>query len=192
MSVALHYRQAPEAEEAASQLAQQLAEGSNGQLRLQRGKMVVELLPAGSDKGGAIAALLDEPDFRGRTPIFVGDDVTDEAGFRSVNALGGVSIRVGDGPTEAASSAERCHELCAGGWPRRRTPDVRAAVHRLQSGHAPDGAPGGRRPGGRRAVVVTRQGRRLVRLERQSGGRRRRSASSSSSSAARSPMPCWT
>ena len=102
LSLALHYRQAPEAEEAASQLAQQLAEGSNGHLRLQRGKMVVELLPVGSDKGGAVAALLDEADFRGRTPIFVGDDVTDEAGFRSVNALGGVSIRVGDGPTEAA------------------------------------------------------------------------------------------
>ena len=54
--------------EAASELAQQLAEGSGGHLRLQRGKMVVELLPAGSDKGRAIAALLDEPEFRGRTP----------------------------------------------------------------------------------------------------------------------------
>ena len=102
LSVALHYRQAPNEGAAATNLAQQLAERSGGQLQLQRGKMVVELLPTGSDKGIAVAALLEEPDFRGRTPVFVGDDVTDEAGFRRVNALGGISIRVGSGPTEAA------------------------------------------------------------------------------------------
>jgi trehalose 6-phosphate phosphatase len=102
LSLAVHYRQAPEAEAAAGRLARALAEDSDGRLRLQRGKMVVELLPAGFDKGGAIAALLDEPDFRGRTPVFIGDDVTDEAGFAGVNASGGTSIRVGAGPTVAA------------------------------------------------------------------------------------------
>lgn len=101
LSVALHYRQAPDAESAALRLAQELAARSGGRLRLQRGKMVAELLPAGHDKGGAIAGLLDQPEFRDRTPVFIGDDVTDEAGFRLVNAVGGVSIRVGSGPTEA-------------------------------------------------------------------------------------------
>ncbi len=101
LSLALHYRQAPQAERAAIDLAEGIVAASGGKLRLQRGKMVVEILPQGSDKGGAIRALLRESGFATRTPVFVGDDVTDEAGFRSVNDLGGLSVRVGDGPTEA-------------------------------------------------------------------------------------------
>ena len=155
LSVALHFRQAPEAEAAATMLAERLAEGSGGHLRLLRGKMVVELLPAGSDKGGAIAALLDEPEFRGRTPVFVGDDVTDEAGFRRVNALGGVSMRVGHGAERGGVTGLSDVACFAAVASRRRRPaDVRTAVHRFQSGHAADGAAGGRRLGGRRSVVT--------------------------------------
>jgi trehalose 6-phosphate phosphatase len=65
--------------------------------------MVVELLPAGADKGKAIAALMAEPPFQSRRPVFVGDDVTDEAGFGAVNRQGGLSLRVGD---VAASTAD--------------------------------------------------------------------------------------
>ena len=102
LSLALHYRQAPHLEAVAIGLAEALAGASDGLLRLQRGKMVVELLPKGSDKGDAIRTLLEEPGFTARLPVFVGDDVTDEAGFRSVNALSGVSVRIGAGPSEAA------------------------------------------------------------------------------------------
>ena len=39
--------------------------------------MVVELVPAGFDKGAAVARLMEMPPFAGRDPVFVGDDVTD-------------------------------------------------------------------------------------------------------------------
>ena len=69
---------------------------------LLHGKMVCELKPPGVDKGRAIAAFLEEPPFAGRQPVFAGDDVTDEAGFVTINQRGGVSIRIGGAPTAAA------------------------------------------------------------------------------------------
>ena len=49
---------------------------------LMRGKMVIEILPAGIDKGTAIREFMSEAPFAGATPVFIGDDVTDEAVFR--------------------------------------------------------------------------------------------------------------
>ena len=120
LSLALHYRQAPGLEPEAVELATRLSGASGGALRLQRGKMVVELLPAGRDKGRAIEDLLALPEFAGRVPVFVGDDVTDEAGFRAVNRLGGTSVRVGaidEGGTEAGRHLAGIADLRS--WLRR-------------------------------------------------------------------------
>jgi trehalose 6-phosphate phosphatase len=103
LTLALHYRLAPHAREAAGALAESIAADSAGALAIQRGKMVVELKPAGKDKGTAIAEFMAETPFRGREPVFLGDDLTDEFGFSIVNGLGGVSVKVGDGATEAAA-----------------------------------------------------------------------------------------
>lgn len=65
------------------------------------GKAVVEAKPRAITKGTAIMSLLNESPFRGRIPVFIGDDVTDEDGFRAVNAVGGVSIKIGQGTTLA-------------------------------------------------------------------------------------------
>jgi trehalose 6-phosphate phosphatase len=100
-SLALHYRQAPhlagEVEALMNALCAQLGRG----VEVQHGKMVVELKPAGRNKGTAVEEFMRESPFAGRTPVFIGDDLTDEHGFVAVNRLGGHSAKVGDGSTNA-------------------------------------------------------------------------------------------
>jgi trehalose 6-phosphate phosphatase len=98
--VALHYRLAPERAEEADAFVEALA-GRSG-LALQRGKMVVELRPQGSDKGEALRRLMAEPPFAGARPVFVGDDLTDEDAFRAAAALGGEGVLVGPARPSAA------------------------------------------------------------------------------------------
>lgn len=100
-ALGLHYRQAPSFENAALDAVLEVLPRLPTH-ELQRGKFVFELRPAGYSKGQAIDAFMHEAPFRGRRPVFIGDDVTDEAGFAVVNALEGVSIRVGHGVETAA------------------------------------------------------------------------------------------
>lgn len=116
LTVAFHYRGAPAVEAEARDLAQRLVEASGGALQLLPGKMVVELLPAGRDKGSAIGQLLELPEFAGRLPVFVGDDVTDEAGFRAVNARGGISIRVGTAERDTEALYQLAHVQALRAW----------------------------------------------------------------------------
>lgn len=95
LSVAMHFRLAPHAETELNRLADRVQHELGPDFRLQFGKMLVELRPAGADKGSAIQAFMAEPPFAGRVPVFIGDDVTDEDGFATVNRLGGHSVRVG-------------------------------------------------------------------------------------------------
>jgi trehalose 6-phosphate phosphatase len=57
--------------------------------------MVLELKTPGTDKGRALSAFMAETPFAGATPVMVGDDLTDEAGFRAAESLGGYGILVG-------------------------------------------------------------------------------------------------
>jgi trehalose 6-phosphate phosphatase len=100
-SVALHYRLAPQLARAAQSMVREAAEPLGEAVEVQQGKMVVELKPAGCDKGKAIAQFMREAPFEGRVPVFLGDDVTDEYGFRVVNAMGGHAVKVGEGPSVA-------------------------------------------------------------------------------------------
>ncbi len=101
VSVALHYRNAPEAADIAEAAGERLAKRMG--LHLQRGDCVVELRTPGADKGDALRAFMAEPPFQGARPIFVGDDLTDEAGFAAAEDLGGYGIGVGSAkhPTAA-------------------------------------------------------------------------------------------
>lgn len=101
VALAVHYRAAPAQAAAVAALAEELAAELPDGLCLQQGHMVVEVRPAGADKGMAIEAFLAEPPFAGRRPVFVGDDLTDEHGFAVVNAAAGMSIKVGEGASVA-------------------------------------------------------------------------------------------
>lgn len=99
-TLAVHFRQRPEIE---GEVRAFLAGFATGGLMVQEGKLVAELKQAKYDKGAAIDALLEAPPFAGRRPVFIGDDLTDEKGFRLVNERGGIAVRVGSAeePTEA-------------------------------------------------------------------------------------------
>ncbi|HZP91810.1 MAG TPA: trehalose-phosphatase [Burkholderiales bacterium] len=101
MSIALHYRLAPQLREAAQAQVRDLAARLRPEYELQEGKQVLELKPSGRDKGTAIEEFMREPPFAGRRPVFVGDDLTDEFGFACVNRLGGHAVKVGPGASVA-------------------------------------------------------------------------------------------
>ncbi len=97
LTLALHYRLAPQLASYAHRLMARLAAAANAGLEVQRGRRVAEIKPAGMDKGAAVAAYLAEPPFARRRPVFIGDDLNDEHGFAEVNRLDGISIKVGKG-----------------------------------------------------------------------------------------------
>ena len=101
VGLALHFRQAPQAEAECREVAGQIAARSG--LMAQPGKMVIELKAASADKGTALRLLLAHPPMKDGRPIFIGDDETDEAGFRAAADLGGAGIIVGEERTTAAS-----------------------------------------------------------------------------------------
>lgn len=101
LTLALHYRLAPHLAAYADRLMMGLAANAGAGLVVQRGKRVVEVKPKGVDKGTAVAEYMAESPFRGRAPVFIGDDLNDEHGFAEVNRLGGISIKVGNGGSSA-------------------------------------------------------------------------------------------
>jgi len=115
LTLALHYRLAPKLAGYVHRFMGRFANAPEQGLELQRGKYVVEIKPAGIDKGTAVAEYLAEAPFKDRRPVFIGDDLNDEHGFAEVNKLDGISIKVGKGPS------------CA----RFRLPDVEAVHHWL-------------------------------------------------------------
>jgi trehalose 6-phosphate phosphatase len=101
ITIALHWRNAPAAEEPLHEFASSALIELPGYC-LQPGHDVLELRPDGHDKGDAIIALLQSEEFRNRFPVFIGDDLTDEHGFDAVNARHGISVLVGTRANSAA------------------------------------------------------------------------------------------
>lgn len=97
----LHYRAVPLAQTALRDGLTALLAGA-GDFELLPGNMIWEVRPRGANKGTAVVALMERPPFRGRLPVFIGDDVTDEDGIAAAQALGGAGLRVQDLFVDAA------------------------------------------------------------------------------------------
>lgn len=93
-SVVVHYRRAPQLEGFFKQFCIELTQSETSKFEVLQGKMAVEIRPRTVTKARAVELLMQVDPFRGRKPVFVGDDVTDEDGFRAAKALGGHGLDV--------------------------------------------------------------------------------------------------
>jgi trehalose 6-phosphate phosphatase len=121
-SLAVHYRLAPELGPLIkNKIATILDRAPAENLEMLCGKAVIEIKPPSFNKGVAVCELMKSLPFAQRTPLFVGDDVTDESVFAVLPALGGFGYSVGrevagvegtfDGPQDVRDWLTR---LCGG------------------------------------------------------------------------------
>jgi trehalose 6-phosphate phosphatase len=123
-SLALHYRLAPHAEKAIYEAVSLIrADLPNAPIEVLPGKCVCEIKQAGFDKATGVRELLGHEPFRGRCPIFIGDDVTDESVFAVMPEIGGFAFSVGRHANGVAGHFEE-------------PSDVRAWLKRLIDGDA--------------------------------------------------------
>jgi trehalose 6-phosphate phosphatase len=95
-SLAVHYRSAPELGHLIKNTIAAILDRARGEkLEMLCGKSVIEIKPPSFNKGIAVCDLMKSPPFARRTPLFVGDDVTDESVFAVLPALGGFGYSVG-------------------------------------------------------------------------------------------------
>jgi trehalose 6-phosphate phosphatase len=95
-SLALHYRLAPHAEKAIYEAVSLIrADLPNAPIEVLPGKCVCEIKHSGFTKATGVRELMTHEPFRGRKPLFIGDDVTDETVFAILPDFDGVGFSVG-------------------------------------------------------------------------------------------------
>ncbi|MBU6463874.1 MAG: trehalose-phosphatase [Bradyrhizobium sp.] len=95
-SLALHYRLAPHAEKAIYEAVSLIrADLPNAPIEVLPGKSVCEIKHSGFNKASGVQELMTHEPFRGRRPLFIGDDVTDETVFAIMPDLKGLAFSVG-------------------------------------------------------------------------------------------------
>jgi trehalose 6-phosphate phosphatase len=113
-SLALHYRLTPQRAATVEQaVIAACADYPPNVLDVLPGKAVLEVKPAGFSKGSGIRELMQAPPFRGRRPIFIGDDITDESAFAVLPEFGGLGFSVGRELPGLAGSFESPSEVRA-------------------------------------------------------------------------------
>ena len=97
-AIAIHFREHPELEPIARHISDRILQ-QYPELKLNTGKCVYELILAQADKGKAIEHIYSQNKLNHFTPMFIGDDRTDESGFQTIKQIGGISIKVSEGET---------------------------------------------------------------------------------------------
>src|SRR5437667_4105905 len=126
-SLALHYRLAPHAEKAIYAAVSLIrADLPNAPIEVLPGKCVCEIKHSGFTKATGVLELMAHEPFKGRRPIFIGDDVTDEAVFGIIPDLGGLAFSVGRHATGVADSFDEPRDVRE--WLARLLDDEAAAA----------------------------------------------------------------
>ena len=95
-SLALHYRLAPHAEKAIYEAVSLIrADLPNAPIEVLPGKFVCEIKHSGFTKATGVRELMTLEPFKGRKPLFIGDDVTDETVFAIMPDFDGLAFSVG-------------------------------------------------------------------------------------------------
>jgi trehalose 6-phosphate phosphatase len=95
-SLALHYRLAPHAEKAIYEAVSLIrADLPNAPIEVLPGKCVCEIKHSGFTKASGVRELMMHEPFKGRRPLFIGDDITDETVFAIMPDFNGLSFSVG-------------------------------------------------------------------------------------------------
>ncbi len=93
-SVVAHYRRAPERMDELREIAVRLVALAPSSFEILEAKMAIEIRPRTVSKARAVNRLMQLAPFKGRLPVFVGDDLTDHDGFKAVEAMGGLAVDV--------------------------------------------------------------------------------------------------
>jgi trehalose 6-phosphate phosphatase len=111
-SLAIHYRLAPEKEQIIRDAVLAICEELEpATVEVLPGKSVFEIKSTGFDKGTAVRELMMQAPFKGRRPIFIGDDTTDEAAFAVLPEFDGVGISVGRRIPGVALCFDKPHDV---------------------------------------------------------------------------------
>ncbi|WP_211115048.1 trehalose-phosphatase [Nitrospirillum amazonense] len=110
--LAIHTGPHPQSLDHITRLAKAALPGLPDGYRVVEGNVGVELLPAAALKGDAVYRFMTVEPFKGRRPIFIGDDVPDEHAFESVHALGGIAVKVGR-PEQATAALHALADVAA-------------------------------------------------------------------------------
>lgn len=102
-SLVAHFRGAPDLGPHLRSLIDAMVDGDDT-AEVLPAHMAWEIRPRGAGKGHALEWFMAHAPFRGRIPVFVGDDVTDEEAIDAARRLGGIGLHVArdfDGTTRA-------------------------------------------------------------------------------------------
>jgi trehalose 6-phosphate phosphatase len=109
-ALVLHYRAHPDQRTRAEALAREAVVGLDT-LSVIGGHSIFEIRQRDITKADAVDRFMAIPPFGGRTPVFVGDDLTDEDGMRAAANRGGFGVRIGPGKSAAAYRLADTHAV---------------------------------------------------------------------------------